>query len=474
MPFVTEGDRVQRFGERYIVQTKGIWDAKPLIHEPWQSDVVTELFLRDANTGRRVYREALIGIARKNGKSTLAAEIALYALLASGEPGAEVYSAAASKEQAGIVFNQAKAFIEASPRLSDWLIPRRNYIECKRGGGIYRVLSSDAALQHGLNPYVVVIDELHAHRDPELYYALTTGQLARQDPLVVSITTAGYDMQSICRQVYDHGKALSDGGIKTMREERFFFKWYAAPDGARIDDREALKLANPSSWIDLDDLIREGKRLPEHVFRRLHMNQWTSSEEAWIPTDAWANCIKPRIGIPAGGDVWIGMDLGVKSDTSALVLLHMREDKRAVVRSKIFTPPEGGVLDLSKVKAQIAEWATKYRIRGIVYDSWNAEAVAQELSDRGLNLIEFPMNNARTAPASARLRDAILNMRVLHNGDPEFTQHINAGQTRETERGWRLTKGKGNNVIDALIALMMVFSTADDNSQPRPGIGVLL
>lgn len=473
MPFVTEGDRVQRFGERYIVQTKGIWDKQPLIHEPWQGDVLTELFLRDQRTGRRIYREALIGIARKNGKSTLAAEIALYGLLASGEPGAEVYSAAASKEQAAIVFNQAKAFIDSSPRLSDWLIPRRNYIECKRGGGIYRVLSSDAALQHGLNPSLVVIDELHAHRDPELYYALTTGQGARLDPLVVSITTAGYDFDSICRQVYEHGKALADAGLKAMRAEKFYMQWYAAPEGAAIDDRKALRMANPSSWIDIDDLIRESKRLPEHVFRRLHMNQWTASEEAWIPGDAWAKCMKPRIGIPIGGDVWIGMDLGVKSDTSALVLLHMREDKRAVVRTEIFTPPENGVLDLSLIKAQIARWAGKYRIRGIVYDPWNAEPLAQELSDR-FNVVEFPMNNARTSPASARLRDAILNLRVLHNGDPEFAKHVNAGETRETERGWRLTKGKGNKVIDALIALMIVFATADDNSQPRPGIGVLL
>ena len=281
-PAHSEGPRVRRFGERFIVQTKGRWAGRALVHEPWQRQFLNELFRLD-ETGKRVYKEALLGISRKAGKSTLGAELALYGLLGTPEHSPEVYAAAASREQARIVFNQSKDFVEQSPLLRDWLAPQRNVILCKSNRGIYRVLSSDAGLQYGLNPSMVVIDELWAHESSELYYALTTGQLAREAPLVVSITTAGYDRSSICFELYERGKRLRDeGGIEAMRAEGFLFWWYEMDPTVDYRDSRYWKAANPSSWITVKALEREQRRLPEAVFRRLHLNQWTETETAWI------------------------------------------------------------------------------------------------------------------------------------------------------------------------------------------------
>src|SRR3954471_2313181 len=202
--YAGDGAQVRQFMEGWILQTKGRWAGKPLVLEQWERDVVDELYLlrdRDDENGMEmVYREALIGIARKNGKSTLGSGIALHGLLAAGETAPEVYAAAGSGEQARIVFGQAQKFVESSPKLRDWLKVYRNVISCEANGGVFKVLAADGPLQHGLNPSTVVIDELWAHKNPELYYALTTGQGARENPLVVVITTAGWDRKSVCFQ----------------------------------------------------------------------------------------------------------------------------------------------------------------------------------------------------------------------------------------------------------------------------------
>jgi phage terminase large subunit-like protein len=236
--------------------------------------------------------------------------------LATGENSPEVYAAAASTEQARIVFDQAKRFVEGSPKLQDWLKPYRSVIECEANGGIFRVLSADGPLQHGLNPSLVVIDELWAHKNPELYYALTTGQGARENPLIVDVTTAGFDRKTVCHHVFEHGQRLQRAGLHAMREERFFFQWFAAEQGANIEDRDQWLKANPSSWIDIDGLERERKRLPPNVFRRLHMNQWTEVEDAWITPPSWDRCRGYPVFDPKL-PVYMAVDVGITRDSAA-------------------------------------------------------------------------------------------------------------------------------------------------------------
>jgi phage terminase large subunit-like protein len=456
----TSGRKVTAFAERFIRQTKGRWAGQPLRLEGWERGLLDELYIQD-ELGQMVYREALIGVARKNGKSTLAAAIALYGLIAAGEEGPEVYSAAASKDQARVVFDQAKAFVEASPMLRDWLKPMRNVITCPANGGVYRVLSSEGALQHGLNPSVVVIDELHAHPSAELYYALTTGQLARLSPLVVSITTAGFDLESICHEVYARGLELEKrGGLAAMRAARFLFRWHQARADADIDDVESWRDANPSSWIDLDDLRLERDRLPEHVFRRLHLNQWTAAEDAWLPTGAWERC-EGDAAIPPGAPVTLGVDLGLKHDLAAIAIVYLDPAGKAIVRAQVYVPPDdGSSLSIAKIEQGLRDLARAYDVQRVMYDPWRFERSAQLLGDEGMLMIEHPMTNERTAPASERLYEAIVSGKLEHDGDLTLSAHVAAGATVDTERGWRLSKRNARQKSDALFALLVAFNGA--------------
>lgn len=443
------GKRVADFAEKYVVQTKGRWAGEPLALETWQRSFLDELFLVDEE-GRRIYREALLGVARKGGKSTLAAAIGLYGLLGLGEQGAEVYSAAASKDQARAVFDQARGFVEASPLLRDWLKPMRSAIVCESTGGVYKVLSSDGPLQHGLNPSLVVIDELWAHKDPELYYALTTGQLAREEPLIVSITTAGFDRDTIAWQAYERGRKLADQGAEAMRDERFLFRWFEAPEGCEVDDPEAWAAANPSSWIDHDDLAREARRLPEPVFRRLHLNQWTDSVDSWVSASDWDAC-KGEVRLDDAPDLWIGVDIGVKRDSSAVVEVGWVEDKLHV-RSRVLTPEPGRPVAVADVKELVAGMGGD-RLQEVVYDPNAFRESAQELEERGLVMVEFPPNHARMVPASEKLYELIRERRLVHDGDPVLRSHVLASVAQLTERGQRISKRKSRAHIDACMAL---------------------
>jgi phage terminase large subunit-like protein len=406
------GKVVARFAEEWVVQTKGRWAGDALRLEDWQQDFLDELFLVDQN-GRRIYREALLGLARKNGKSTLSAAIGLYMLLAAGEHGPEVYAAASAKDQARIVFNQARECVEASPRLRDWLTVQKDVITCPANNGVFRVLASDAPQQYGLNPFGVVIDELWAHPDDELYYALTTAQGARMDPLVVSITTAGWDRNQICYRLYDRGKELQRrGGLRSMREEGFLFKWYEAPPEASVLDMAGWQAANPSSWITAEDLSRAQHRLPENVFRRLHLNQWTDK-------------------------------------------LHLH--------AKIMLPEEMGPgFGPAEIRGHLAQELLGHQsLVEVAYDPWMFMESAEILLDRGVPMVEFPQGGGRMEPASGNLYELVQERRIVHDGDPELRRQVLAAVTVPTDRGgWRISKRKSLERIDAAVSLAMMADRA--------------
>ncbi len=456
--FTGHGLQVVRFAESRIVQTKGRWAGKPLTIEPWQRELFDELYLVDA-LGKRVYNEALIGLPRKNGKSTMTAAIALHGLIATGEMGPEVYAAAASKDQARIVFQQAREFVEASPKLQDWLKPMRNVITCPANNGVFRVLSSDAPLQHGLNPSLVVIDELWAHANPELYYALTTGVIARLEPLVISITTAGFDRDSICWEVFQRGEALAAKGQAAMRKAGFLHSWIQAPPRAKPSSKRAWMQANPSSWITSKVLEREYERLPEAVFRRLHLNQWTESEDAWISPDEWDRCAgRPRIDLSQ--PTWMALDVGLTRDASAIVWVQWHGNKLHV-KHDIRIPTSGHPLSAADNRARLGRLAGRMEaLREVPFDPYAFRESAEMLADEGLPMVQYDQTNAIMCPASQRLYELVREGRVVHNGDETFRRQILAAVATETERGWRISKRKSRERIDACIAFCMAADRA--------------
>lgn len=463
------GDRVARFFEKHLRHLKGRWAGEPFVLEPWQRrEIVDPLFGTFDRKGLRRYREALIGLPRKNGKSELAAGLALYLLVADGEFGAEVYSLAGSRAQARIVFGNARAMVLASPMLRAMTRVYRNAIEVPETASVYQCLSADSRLAHGYNPSGAIVDELHVHPNADLYQAMTTGTGARRQPLIVSITTAGYKRDTIAHELYERGRR--------GRDPRFFFRWWEAPGGCRIDDTRAWRKANPARWITVD-YLRGQMRSPgmhESVFRRLHLNQWVSSERVWIAREIWdANGGRPRLA--PGDPVWIGVDAAPKRDTTAVVVDHRDEEGTHHVFVRVWEADrQMGYLDFAEVEDHLRGLCLDYDVRRILVDPYIMMRSMVLLRDEGLPVEEFPQGDARMVPASQTLYDLALEGRIRHGNDRDLRRQAEAAAVRETSRGWRLHKLKSSGHIDSVVALAMAAHTAEQDAETggEPGVWV--
>lgn len=474
-----EGRQFARFCKAFLRQSKGRWAGKPLVLEPWQHAIISTMLMRDPATARRIYTEVLLGLPRKNGKSTLCSAIALYFLIFEGtlhDAGAEVYSAAASKDQAKIVFSEAKKMVLSSPHLKDACQVYRDAIVVKDTGAIYRVLSADGRLQHGLNPSCVIIDELHAHRDPELYYALTTGSGAREEPLVVSITTAGHDLGSVCGEVYLRGLKGDDPSL--------LFHWLGVADD-ELDDHDAWKAANPASWLSQEYLVKQAKSVPAAVFQRLHLNRWTRAEELWLPKGAHAaNNVDVRLH--DADEVYLGVDMGRKHDTAAVAIIgppkpdvdgHDRRPIEAMTWGAWPDPSKppptaherisGDRIPFDLVEDFIRDCHRRFTVREVAFDPWRFDRSAETLMGEGVNMVEFPQTNERMAPASQGLFDAVVEGRLAHDGDPILAAHMEAATAKSVGRDvWRLDKPKdATNPSDAAFAMAMGLYVADADAK---------
>lgn len=471
------GARVEAFFSRHLRQSKGRWRGRPVEFFPEQRGLVHELFRTEL--GRRIYTEALVGWPRKNGKSTTAAGLALYLLLADGEPAPEVYGAAGSREQAKLVFTEAARMVRASPVLSEWCKVYRNEIVVPDLDGVYRAVSAEGGLQMGSNPSGVVADELHVWKGDagrELYYALSTGMLARENPLIVSITTAGYELDSIAYEVFERGLS--------MAEASFLMFWLGAGEHDDPADPATWLKANPAPWLTEAVLRREFERRPPSVFARLHLNRWTTTEELWLPAGAWRKLAAPVLRIEPGERVWLGVDIGFKRDASAIVEVARRDGAGPggrplyIAKAYIFPPAVGadGVLNLGPVKRKLKELIGTRRVQELRYDRTLFGESAHELAEL-VRVVEVPWSsNQRIVEASEGLYELIVEALLRHDGDGEFQQHVEAGAIRETESGFRVTKQKSKRRIDALAALLMAASgaisrrrTAEPGARPISG-----
>lgn len=474
------GYRYEAFCAKHIRQSKGRWRGRPLGFYPEQSGFHHELFRTEL--GRRVYTEALYGVPRKNGKSTDVAALALYLLLADGEPAPEVYGAAGSRDQARVVFQEARRMVEASPILSEWCKCYRNEIVVPSIDGVYRAVSAEGGLQMGTNPSGVVGDELHVWKGDagrELYYALTTGMMARENPLIVTITTAGYELDSIAREVYDRmlGAGVAELENPYTDEGRSLMFWLGALEGEDTSDPAVWLGANPAPWLTEAVLGREFHRLPRPVFERLHLNLWTATEQLWLPDASWAK-LRSDVRIRPGERVWVGVDIGFKRDASAVVMVARRDGEGPgggplyIAKAYIFEPAlrADGSLDMAPVENRIRKIVDEQQVVEVKYDRTLFQRSAEDLSEVA-RMVEFPWaSNQRVVEVSQALYEVIVEQRIVHDGDATFAAHVQAGVIRETESGFRVSKAKSKRRIDALAALLMAMSSAvDRRRRAEPG-----
>jgi phage terminase large subunit-like protein len=278
-----------------LTHTAGPFARQPFNLRPWQQRVVRAIF-KTGKDGRRVYRTCLLMLPRKNGKTELAAAIALYCLLFDGEIGGEIYCAAADLEQASKVFEAMIVMIENDPELDAMveIIRSQKRIVHRASGSFVRALSAEAYTKHGLNASVVIYDELHVAPNRDLWDVLATSQGARLNPLMIAISTAGYDRHSILWELYDHAqKVLENPAI----DPTFLPLLFEAPIGADWTDEKVWHQANPAlgdfrSLEEMRTMAARAQAIPaqEMTFRRLYLNQWTESAERWISLAAWDSC----------------------------------------------------------------------------------------------------------------------------------------------------------------------------------------
>jgi phage terminase large subunit-like protein len=326
----------------------------------------------------------------------------------------------------------------------------------------------DAPLVHGLTPTLALVDELHAHRDAELYLALRTAMLKRPGAQLVTISTAGTGSESPLGRLRTRALAMPSversGTVTRAEGPAFVMLEWAVPEGEDIDDPAVVKRANPASWITKEGLREQREAVQDLAFRRYHANQWTLAEEHWLPPGAWQACAGMR-RIESGERVWVGVDVGGERSASAVV--WVTEDLR--VGSDVF---EGDAAVL-EVAARVRKLAGEYEVMEVVHDPWRFQQAALELAADGLPVVQFPQSNVRMVPASERLYAAVIERRLTHPNDAVLNRHVATAVARSTPRGWRLDKAKSIHQIDAVVALAMAVERAEQRRAPVELLGWL-
>ena len=438
----------------------------PITWLPWQLRLIYRIYSRDPATGKRLFRRYLIGVARKNGKSALAAVLALYGLLAEID-GAEVYSCAADRDQAKLVFNAAKAMVEMSPELTRICTVRKNEIEVKASGSIYRALSAEAFRKEGYNPSLVIFDELHAQPDRELYDVMSLAMGARSDPLMVAITTAGvmsdrFGNPTVCKGLYDYGVQLAAG---EQADPSFGFSWYE-PDNAdaTLDDWGARLQANPSLGVVLDPADLESAmppQTPENEYKTKRLNLWVSGHKAWLPHGAWATREDTSTNVTADDPVVLGFDGSWSNDSTAIVGCTI-EGKHLFVVDAWERPPEAQawVVPSAEVEAALFKALDDYNVVEVACDPAYWREKLQAWSEAEAPIVEWPPTAARMTPATREFYTAVIEGRLTHSGDPRLSRHIRNAVLKEDMRGSRIVKQVQGAKIDLAVAAIMAHSRA--------------
>lgn len=439
---MSELDRFTRFFEEVL----------GLELEKFQRRIVSEVFSQR--------REALILIPRGNGKSTLLAAIALWHLFSANEP--RVAIGAASREQAAVLFDIARG-MAASPLIAPRVEVTRREIRTPLGW--LKVISSDGPKQHGLILSLAIVDELHAHRDAELYTALRTGLLKRKDARIVTISTAGSDDESalgeLRRRALDQPKVRRKGAVTEATGPNLAMLEWALPESASIDDFTLVKTVNPASWLTEADLAEQREAVHEMAFRRYHCNQWVAGTDSAISGAEWAGCANPGVEIPVGAEgVVVGVDMALKWDTTAFVPVWKTEDGKTRAHTPtILTPPgDGTSLDFEEIFA--AAEAIRERWPTCVF-CLDPEAGGEILAMRidrelGGSIMTHSQRINPMCRASQGLAELISTGGLEHPDDPGLNRHVLSAAARFYGVGFRFVKAKGSKLpIDACIALAM-------------------
>lgn len=488
-------DLACEFFSRFLVHTEGQIAGRPFQLEPWQAErIIRPLFgwqrLKVLQDGTRVwvrkYRSAMVLIPRKNGKSTLAAGVALKLTFSDHEPGAQVYSTGADRDQARLVFDCALRMRSHSEQLRRRSLAYRTSLTVPQIGASYKVLSADAGTKHGLNTHGVINDEVHAHKSRELYDVMHTSMSARLQPVEFNITTAGYDRQSIAYELFDYATKVSKG---IVHDETFLPVLYGASRDDDWTDPEVWAQANPNLGISksLDYMRQECKRAQEvpgyeNTFKQLELNIWTEQATRWLPMQAWDECAE-RFDVSSldGAECWGGLDLSSTTDISALALvfragkqvrvlvwfwvpqdnIKARADRDHVpydvwVRDGYIKATPGNVVDQDQIRKDINQLGQRYRIRELAIDRWNTAQLMTQLAGDGFTVVAFGQGFASMSAPSKELETLIVSRALRHNDNPVLRWMASNASARVDPAGnVKPDKSTSTGRVDGIVATVM-------------------
>lgn len=456
-------ERCIRFIETYCRSPKGVGHGKPMRLAPFQ-----KAWIRSALAPG--IREAALSAPRGSGKSTLLAGMALWGTFDKNPTGQPIVRICASTVQQAIdaVYGVACLMIAAEPELASRCLVRTgasnaridvgyNNAECKP-------IANDEDTLQGLDFSMFILDETSIQ--PYAVWNAASGAAGkRTHSLMVGISTPCPDK--------------SDSALWELRERwrgglapaTFSYTELSAPDDCDIHDEDAWRIANPSideGYLDINAIRNDVAMKPESWVRIYRLGQWAEGVDCWLGPDGrkvWRALISDY-QLVDGADTWLAVDVGLKRDTSAVVVGQRRPDGVLHTTVRIWNPQESGVVDVTAVMQHLRELDGRYNLVEVAYDPRHFELPATMLADEGLPMTEFPQSPERMVPACGDLYEAIMRKELSHDGAADFERHVlNAMPIWPTDKGFRLTKSKSRGHIDAAIALALCHARA---SHPAP------
>lgn len=480
-----------------LCHTKGTWAGKPFELMDWQEQIIRDLFGILKPNGYRQFNTAYIEIPKKNGKSELAAAVALLLTCGDGEQRAEVYGAAADRQQASIVFDVAADMVRMCPALNKRvkILASQKRLVYEPTNSFYQVLSAEAYSKHGFNVHGVVFDELHSQPNRKLYDVLTKGSGdARMQPLFFLITTAGTDTHSICYEIHQKAQDIIDG---RKIDPTFYPVIYGADDTEDWTNPKVWKKCNPSlgETIGMDKVktaCESAKQNPgeENSFRQLRLNQWVKQAVRWMPMDKWDKCaFAVREDDLKGRVCYGGLDLSSTTDITAFVLVFPpldEEDKYIILpyfwipedtldlrvkrvhvpydiweRQGYLQTTEGNVVHYGYIEKFIEELGKKFNIREIAFDRWGAVQMVQNLESMGFTVVPFGQGFKDMSPPTKELMKLTLEQKIAHGEHPVLRWNMDNIFIRTDPAGnIKADKEKSTEKIDGAVATIMALDRA--------------
>lgn len=485
-------NRVCRFIET-LHHIKGKWRGKQITLEPWQIFVLTTVFGWVDKNGLRRFKIVYEEVPRKNAKSTKSSGVALYLQLADGEGGAEVYSAATTRDQARIVFNDAAEMVRLNPDLREYfgveVLGKKpaHTIYCEKTSSIFKPLSRDQGGNHdGLNIHGSVVDELHAHKTRDIWDVLETATGARTQSLIWAVTTAGFNRTGICYEQRAYTIKILE---RAHEDDEYFGIIYTIDKDDDWADPKVWEKANPNWGISVnpEDIARKARKAMEmsaatNNFLTKHLNVWVNADTAWMNMRAWDACADHSMKEEdfEGQPCWIALDLASKKDLAVYIKLFVR-DGLFYMFGKYYLPEDvaeegsnshysgwaregrltltdGNIIDQEYIETDLREEASKYQVECVSYDPFQATFLATRLIKEGLPMEEYAQTVRNMSEPMKQLEALVLSGKLRHPGCPILTWCIsNVVAHMDNKDNIYPKKEFFDNKIDAAITAIMVI-----------------